>query len=217
MSVPIPESEIKEKVLRFFSRHQIRQYDEGQTIAIPGDSLSGVSYIKKGLILQYSLNAKGEKTILNSFKPGAFYPMSSAINQTPLEYFFEAKEQTTVFLAPIEEACQFIYDNPDVMYNLLSRVYRGTDGLLRSLSLLMGGDAKSRIINELLTFNQRFGTTNGKGDFVLLITEAELGCRTGLSRETISRTLHDLKEKSLVTVKRGKIELHDTVALQALL
>ncbi len=215
--INISKSEIQDKVQRFFSTHQVRHYNGGQTIAVPGDSLSSVSFIKSGRIIQYSLNDKGEKTILNSFKPGAFYPMSSAINQTPLEYFFEAAENTVVQIAPADETCQFLYDNPDIMFNLLSRVYKGTDGLLRTLSLLMGGDAKTRIINELLTYGQRFGTTNGTNGLIIKITESELGSRTGLSRETISRTLHNLKNESLVTVKRGTIEIHDPVSLQKML
>ena len=40
--------------------------------------------------------------------------------------------------------------NPDVVYDLLTRLYRGLDGLLGRMSQLMAGSAKSRLMYELL-------------------------------------------------------------------
>ncbi|MBI2798032.1 Crp/Fnr family transcriptional regulator [Candidatus Saccharibacteria bacterium] len=174
----------------------------------------GVFYLASGTVRQYDITEQGTVIIVNIFKPPAFFPMSWAINQTENSYFFEAMEPVELWLAPREDMVNFTRDNPDVAFNLLSRLYRGTDGLLLKMAHLMGASARSRLMLELIIAAKRFGKPSPKGEIKLNITAGELAAQTGLTRETVSRELQKLKAEKLVRVSFGIIVISNLTALE---
>lgn len=205
---------IKAKVDQFFRQFQKRQYRKGEVLVRADENPPGVFYLKSGTVQQYDITERGTVVILNIFKPPAFFPMSWAINQPDNEYFFEAMEQVELHLVPRDEAVKFIQSNPDVMFNLLSRLYRGTDGLLKRMSHLMGSTAYGRVLLELIIAAHRFGHKSEKGEIRLDMTAGDLAGRTGLTRETVSRELQKLKAEKLVRISLGVIAIPDLTALE---
>ncbi|MFS8118744.1 MAG: Crp/Fnr family transcriptional regulator, partial [Microcoleus sp.] len=157
-----------------------------------------------GLVREYDISYRGDEVVVNTFKQFAFFPMSWAINQTPNKYFYKTETQTELHVVPTEVALEFIKANPDVMLDLLSRIYRGMDGLLGRTVHLMSGTAKSRLVYELIIACSRLVKPNPDGSYTLHMNEIDLPASSGLSRETISREIAKLKERDLVSVT-GKI------------
>lgn len=200
---------VQEKVKEFFQRFPTEEYRKGDVIIFANMNLSSVFYIETGTVVEYDIAAKGVRTILNTFKPRAFFPMSNAVNGIDTPYFFEAERPTQLRRAPAEAAVKFIKQNPDVLYDLLRRTYSGTDGILARMSETMNGDAESRILRELEIILMRFGSEPDEGGDRLTrkVFEIELAERTGLARETVSRAIQRLKTKQLLQVKRGRYVL----------
>ncbi|HSX32616.1 MAG TPA: Crp/Fnr family transcriptional regulator, partial [Candidatus Saccharimonadales bacterium] len=144
----------------------------------------------------------------------AFFPMSLAINQTPNPYVYEAETDTELHQVPASEAVAFLKNNPDVLFDLLSRLYKGVDGMLGRIVHLMAGSAKSRLLYELLIESRRFGSRQPDGSCRLAIKEAELAARAGLSRETVSREIQKLVADDLITISRSGILVRDIGALE---
>lgn len=94
------------------------------------------------------------------------------------------------------------------MYDLLSRVYRGTDGLIGRIVHLMAGTARSRLLYELLIEGRRFGRQAATGT-VIPANETDLSARSGLARETISREIAKLKRENIITVGKDGIIITD--------
>lgn len=206
--------EVASKVESFFANYRARSYPKGQILIMSGDETGYVYYLLSGSVKQYDVTYRGEEVILNIFKPPAFFPMSLAINKVANPYIYEADSPVQLRLAPANEVVAFIKDNPDVMFDLLSRVYRGTDGLLGRMAHLMGSSAKSRLIYELLLEGRRFGKPASDGSCKVKITEKDLGSRAGLSRETVSRELGKLKKEKLVTTSQKDINITNVAALE---
>ena len=198
---------VQQKITDFFTSYPMYTYDKRHTLLVPDEPLSGIFYITEGMIAQYDIAPSGAEVVVNIFKPGAFFPMSWAINRTPNAYFFEAATRATVHRAPVDDTLKFLQDNPDVIFDLLARVYRGTDGLLRRMAHLMGGDAESRLQFELLNAAYRFGEQQQElGKVLVSLSESSLAKHSGLARETVSRTMQTLKAAGLVeTLGRGSI------------
>jgi CRP/FNR family transcriptional regulator len=138
-----------------------------------------------------------------------------AMNKTPNRYFFKADEISEVRMAPADEVVAFIKQNPDVMFNLVSRLYSGIDSLLERIVYLMSGSARSRIIYELVIEANRFGTKITENCYKIHISESDLGARVGVARETVSREVKHLKDKGLVEIVAGNIILKDLASLKA--
>lgn len=210
------DDEVLAKVTHFFASYPLRTFASRQVLVHANETPQSVFYIVEGRVSQYDITPTGNEMVVNVFKPGAFFPMSSVINSTPNPYYFEASADTTVRQAPGNDAVQFLRDNPDVTFDLLARVYRGTDGVLRRMAHLMGGDAHSRLVFELLNAASRFGSVRPDGSVHIPLKEGDLAKQSGLARETVNRCLQSLKAAGLahadpagiVVTQVSKLEAH---------
>jgi len=209
------QNDIRSQITDFFAQYPLRAFKKGETLARPQADLPGVLHLVEGRVSQYDIAPSGNEVVINVFKPGAFFPMSSVINQTPNNYFFEASTAVTVRVAPPADVLRFLQENPDIVLDLLARVYRGTDGVLRRMAHLMGGDAKSRLLFELLNAAHRFGEQQDDGSVFVPLREGDLARHSGLARETISRQMRVLQAEGLVQVVSGGMAIPSVAALES--
>lgn len=197
-------ADVQKKIDAYFSRYPSRTYPKGQILVFGGEDPEHVYYLVKGNVRSYDISYKGDEVIVNIFKPGAFFPMSWAINKKPNKYFFKTETEVTLHVAPPEDAVDFIKANPDVMLDLLSRLYNGIDGILGRLVRLMSGTAKQRLMYELVIECDRSGKLGKSGNYELEISEIDIAARSGLTRETVNREMHKIKTENLVDItKKG--------------
>lgn len=202
------KQDIHSKIEQLFSNSTTKIYTAGSLITLAHQDPKGVMLLVDGIVEQYDITPDGNKMTINMFKPQAFFPMSWAINKTPNDYFYAAATDVTLKQINADQAVQFLHANPDVMFNLLSRVYRGTDAILRRLVLTAGGVASSRLIYELLIEAYRFGEAHGESAKTVRVKRTSLAERSGLARETVSRELHKLQQEGLLTCTNQKIVLY---------
>lgn len=208
------DEEVLKKVEAFFQSYPKRKYPKDQIVIFAHESPEKVFHILSGKISQYDISYRGDEIVVNIFKAPAFFPMNWAINNVENQYFFKTEEETVVRIAPPEDVLKFIQDNPDVMLNLLSRLYKGVDGVLARTVHLMSGSAKSRIIYELIIECRRFGEKVKDGMYRLKISESDVAAHSGLARETVSREIKHLKERKLIEVVGGGIFINDMQKLE---
>jgi len=197
---------VQSTIKNFFTKCPALTVAKGEMLIFADDTVPPVYYLQSGQVAQYAIAENGNKVVVNIFKPGAFFPMSAALNETPnTTHFFEASDDSVVHKVPAQDAVSFLKNNPDVTLDLLKRVYRGTDGLLRKLAELMSGTAQERLLAELSIAEQRFGIQQADGTARINVTERQLAQQTGLARETVSKELGKLEKQGILTLKRGVI------------
>ena len=202
------------KIDAFFNKFKHQMYKKGEILIRADDNPSGIFYLKSGGVKEYCISKKGEEIVLNIFKPVSFFPISWAINNTPNIYYFEAVTDAEIWRAPQKEAVFFLKSNPDVLFNLLSRVYKGTDGIFMRLSMLMSGDAYSRLVTELIIYAKRFGKKLGERLYEIKVAEKDLATQTGMSRETISREIKILRDEGFITFGKNIMIIKDLNLLE---
>ena len=200
------------KIHSFFSAYPLKRTQKGEVMVQAVADPAGIFYLQKGQVQEYDIADNGGQVVINIFKPPAYFPMSWAINRTANQYFFEAATDIEYRLAPAEDVVQFLHDNHDVTFDLLARVYSGTDGLLRRMAHLMGGSARTRLLFELVVQLRRFGALQPDGSYRLKLNEQELAQRVGLSRETVSRELRALN--GLATIDRTGLQVPNLTMLE---
>lgn len=207
-------STIQKKLDSFFFQFTHKKYTKGEILIRADENPSGVLYLTKGHVKVYCISEKGDEIILNSFQPISFFPMSWAINDVPNRYFYEALDEVSLYQAPKNEVLTFVKKNPDVLFDLLGRVFKGVDGMLMRMAYLMGGNAHTRLITEIIIAAKRFGTQNDIG-IVVNTSEKDLALQTGLTRETVSREMSVLKKKGLVSFNKKVLKIMDMDTLTA--
>ena len=206
---------VAEEIEKFFTQFRFQKYKKGEILIQAEQDPGSIFYLKSGLVKHYAISKKGDELVLNIYTPVAFFPMTWAINQSPNHYYWEAVSDVEVWKAPADEVVTFVKENPDVLFDLLSRVYRGTDGLITRMAYLMSGSAYTRLITELIIHAKRFGKKEENGMLVTIeIAEKDLATRAGMTRETISREMKNLKDKGLVSFQKNLLIVHNIDKLE---
>lgn len=200
---------------KFFSKYKLLKYRKGEILIRADDTPSGIFLLKEGVVKQYAISSNGEELVLNIYKPISIFPMASAINNTLPHHYFEAMTPVLVWKAPLKETLEFIKKEPEILLDLLSRIYKGLEGYFLRMEYLMSGSAKVRLITELLIYAKRFGEKLGSSTYInLKLTEKDLASQSGIARETVSREIQKLKEKGLLTYQKRTVVINDLQKLE---
>lgn len=201
-------------VSKFFDSYPIQEFAKGDVLIQADAQPKAVYYIVSGQVVQYDVLPSGDHAVVNVFKAPAFFPINLAISGAPSQYIFEAFTDLAVRRAPSGDVVQFLRDNNDVLFDLLSRVYSGTDGLQRRMVYLMGNDARRRLLLEIVISAERFGEERS-GSIFIAVHEGELATRVGLARETANRALKTLKADGILRVTKDGLEITDLDAVRS--
>ena len=202
---------VSNKLNAFFTNYRASTYKKGEIFLRAGDNPNSVFYLKEGRVKKYAISHKGEEVVVNIFRPISFFPMDLVFTGEENSYYYEAITDCKVWKAPPEEVKEFLKSEPDVLYDLLSRVFKGTGGLEKRMMTLMAGSAYARLLTELIIQTKRFGRKitikdNKRNDSrEVMINEIEMASQTGLTRETVSRAMKVLKKKGLVTFSQNHL------------
>lgn len=206
---------VQQKLDTFFSQYECFKYKKGRII-ISGDVMpKGVVYLKEGVVRNYSISAQGEKITLNIYKSPSFFPMSWVLNDSLNSSYYEAITDVAIYISPRKKFLSYIEKENSVLLDLLKRIYKGLDGYFQRMEYLMIGNAKARLISELVIIAKRFGEKEeSKKSVKIKFTQQELSSQTGISRETISRELGKLAKKNLVAYKDSVLVIKDLENLE---
>lgn len=193
------------KLNDFFSQFKLLHYKKDEIILRPDDTPSGVFYLCKGYVRLYSVSQAGEELTLIIFKPEDFFPMVWAISNTENIYYFEAITQVELWRAPREQFLDFIKINPDVFFDLTSRILIRLGGLLERMEYLVFGSAYQKVASILVICAQRFGLKVGKGIKIPVpLTHKDIANLVGITRETASLEIKKLERKGFIH-SRGRL------------
>ena len=202
------DNDITKKLDTFFKKYKPQQFKKGEILIRADDDPAGIYYLEEGLVRRYSITGNGEELMLNIYKPHSFFPMSWAMSDVHNTHFYEAMTQASTWRVPKEDMLRFIKQEPDVLYDLLRRVYIGIEGLWTHIEHLMSGNAYAKLLTAVIIIAKRFGK-HEKDNIVIILNmkEKDLAAYAGMSRETASRELQLLKQKNLISYDKGTITI----------
>lgn len=199
------DKSLKNKLEQFFQQFTLLSFKKSEIILRAGETVAGIFYLKKGLVRQYVLSKKGEILVFHIFRPGSFFLMMWALNDTPNTYYFDALTPVEVWRAPLSSVRKFIKNEPELLFDLTKRLLYGLDGLLKRFEYLVLDPAYAKVALLLSYFAKTFGEKNGDGIAIKLpITHKEIASWIGTTRETASLQIEDLKRRGFIA-SRGRI------------
>jgi len=197
--------EIAFKIDQEFSKYPLRTHSKGTVLVHIGETTPYLFYVKEGSVKKYNTSYRGEEKVIHIFKPPVLLPMTPLLTGFPSHFLFKADEVVTLHMVPIEKALDYFKTHADVLFGLLSWSYRVIDGLQGRIFQFMAGNAKSRVLYELIYECRRFAAKSADNSYLLTIGISNLAARCGLSRETVSREISKLKTHGLIESKGQSI------------
>lgn len=206
-----------DKLENFFSNYTLLTIAKNKIIIEPGEEISNIYYLKKGLVRQYSLSTEGSEMIVHIFRPMSYFPMMLLLGSKENGYYFQAIEDCLVYKAPGEEVISFIKKDSEILFDLTKRFASGIAGLLSRLENLTFRNMESRIASILLYFGSHFGENEkGKIRINIPLTHKEMAEWIGVSRETISRKMKQMQKNDLIDYGGKSITILDWKRLEDL-
>lgn len=203
------------KLETFFGQFRYLHYKKGAAILHAGDEPPGVFYLAHGYVRLYSISKDGEELTLIVFKPEDFFPMMWAVNDTPNDYYLEAMTTCELYRAPREEFVDFMKQNPDVEFDLMSKILVRLGGLLSRMEYLAFGNAYQKVASIILICAERFGKqVRGRVEIRVPLTHKDVANFIGMTRETASIEIKKLERKNLITFRGRHIIVKNASALR---
>lgn len=196
------EEHIRSKIARFFYKYPQVHLEAGDTLIHAEYQPTHVYFLITGQVKQSDISKKGTELVLNVFHNPSFFPVTWALNRSHNIYAYTAVTAIDAHKAPIEDVLEWLKSEQDVMLDLLMRLQSGLEGVMRRLAYAMSGTAQEKLLLEIITSGERFGTKQGDG-FSLEMSINELAARCGVARETASRELSILRQDNLLSTRSG--------------
>lgn len=210
------QTKIQHKLLSYFKQHQLLTIKTSCLLISPNVIPKGVYLLTKGEVRCYAISKDGDDITINTYKPFSFFPMRWATKGTPERYFYESTKGCELYLSPKRNFLDFITQNPDVLLDLLDRIYTGLEGYMLRMESLLSGNAYVRLLLHLMIHIKRSREyKENQINFPMNIRQKLLASETGLSRETVARQLKILKQKNIFSSSKSSIKSINISAFEA--
>lgn len=211
------ESQLVSKLEQFFQSSPVFSYKKRTLIFRPDDIPASVFYIKNGYVRVYRISEEGEELTLTILKPKDFFPLSYGINTVAHPYLLEAITPIELWKAPQEQFLHFIKSNPELLYELTTRILVRFDGVLSRMENLLFCNAYIKVAATLLMCAKGFGEDYYGNTLVKVpLTHRDIATLVGITRETTSLEMKKLEKQGLLTKSGRFIIVKDMKRLESL-
>jgi len=205
-----------EEIEPIISLAQNRRYQNGTHIFMQGDPLTNVYFIYKGTIKIYRTDLHGKEQIINVLQPGNMFPHQGFFRQDNYPAHAEVLEDALLIYIPIHLFENFLINHPEICIKLFRVLGDLIVDLQNRLEEKMLHNTYEQIILLLLRLSKQSGIETKNGDIRLKthFTNRELANMIGSSRETVSRTLSQLRKNKLIHLDSSGTMVIDREQLQ---
>lgn len=193
-----------------------RVYSRDSHIFMQGDPLINVYFIHSGKVKIYKTDLDGNEQIVNILQNGDMFPHQGFFRQDDYPAHAEAIEDVDLVYIPIQSFERFILNHPEICVKLFRILGDIIVDLHNRLEEQILHNTYEQIIMLLLRLAKNHGTymTGKKVQITTQFTNRELANMIGSSRETVNRTLTQLRKKGFIQTNQAGFLLLSTDALK---
>jgi len=191
-------------------------YPTGALLFLEKQDARGVFVICEGEVKLSISSSEGKTLILRIAKPGEILGLMSVISGKPYELTAETLHPCEVTFVHRNDFLRFVAQHPEAsaaMVKQLSSNYHGACEQLRTVGL--SASAPAKLARLLLEWSAGAEETKLGTRIMLPLTHEEIAEFIGSTRETVTRTLSDFRDRRLVTLKGSTLLILNRVALES--
>lgn len=185
--------------------------EKGGEIAGQGDEARYCFQVVEGCARSVRRLEDGRRQVSDFLLPGDIFGLNSIDRH---EFAAEAVTAVTIRRLNLLTVELRAEEDPGFSQRLRRHVTLQAKAMRNRLVVLGRMTAAERIASFLLEMNERLGST-GRGVVDLPMCRGDMADYLGLTIETVSRCLTDLKRSGAIAVKGARIAIHDRRALAA--
>ncbi|WP_024350991.1 Crp/Fnr family transcriptional regulator [Aurantimonas coralicida] len=193
---------------------QVREVGRNETISHEGDRVDHCMLVVNGFVARYQDTREGMRQILSFYVPGDI-PDLQTLHLATMDHSVASITAGKVAMIPHGA----LHDICDRNSRIASALWRETlidAAIARTWLRCLGRQqAHSRIAHILCELYTRLNAVGlAEHPIRMPFTQAEFADATGLSVVQVNRTLRELREEELITVRKREMVVHDLARLQ---
>jgi CRP/FNR family transcriptional regulator, cyclic AMP receptor protein len=192
-------------------------YPAGAVLFVEGQAPRGVYMLCKGRVKLTMASPTGKTVIVRVVEAGELLGLHSAVSGGAHEVTAETLQPCQVDFIRREDFNRLLQQRGDALTNAMqqfSNYYRAACHQIRYLGLTPSATEKMACFLLESALN---GQETPKGiRFNLSLTHEEIAQVIGVTRETVTRALTDLRTKMLISTKGPSVLIRDKAALEAM-
>jgi CRP/FNR family cyclic AMP-dependent transcriptional regulator len=196
-------------------------YKKGEFVIRPGETPSGVFYIKSGLVKAYDITKYGEENLLIIRKPDEILGLTWAITGQNRNIIYATLAPTELFQITRDQFVNFLRTTPEAALPLIDMVVDMYRLHSERIITLEYRSVRERLISFLLSTAKRFGEEDEELDdsaAVVLqvpLKHQDIASSISATRETTSRELAYLERQGLISRDQSIVTLLDIAKLRS--
>lgn len=179
---------------------KFRTQPKGTHVFFQDEPMTNVYFINWGKIKIYKTDINGKEQIINVLTAGDMFPHQGFLEKGNYPAHAVVYEEAMLLYIPINDFQNVLIEHPEICMKLLQMQSRLIADLQVRLGEKIMNDTREQIIKLLLRLTQSHGEKLENGNIVLTtpFTNQELANMIGSSRETVSRTLSNLRRQKMI-------------------
>lgn len=191
-------------------------YPSDAVLFVEGEAPRGIYVLCKGRVKLTMTSAEGKTMILRIVKPGEVLGLHAVVSGKAYQSTAETIEPCQVNFVRRDDFLRFLSQNSEASIHAaqqLSGDYQTACDQIRSLGLTHS--ASEKLARFLLETSAKGQETKQGIRVRLTMTHEEIGQMIGTSRETVTRTLGEFREKQLLVRNGSMLIIQDRAALES--
>jgi CRP/FNR family cyclic AMP-dependent transcriptional regulator len=191
-----------------------RTFDPGQIVFREGDASDTCYVVRSGRARAVREHPDGRTITLATFGPGDFFGELAMFEDERRSATVEAVQRTSVVAVLGPDMRRLMAEHPAISIRLvvaLGRRLRETNDRLAKQSFQTVQSRVAVVLSELVA--QAVAAGSSEEEVLLTATQADLAKLAGSSRESASRFLAVLERAGVISQGRGRLVVHDPMAL----
>jgi CRP-like cAMP-binding protein len=197
--IPLFKGLSREEITPFADVAQMRLYRSNMYIYMEEDPLDRVFFIHSGKVKIYKTDLTGKEQIISILGPGEMFPYNGFFRGGHYTAHAEVLEDAHLIIIPIECFEEILISRPGLCVKIFRVLGDRIVDLQGRLEDQILHNTYEQIILLLIRLCQTNGTKTGNGyKYTSRFTNRDLANMIGTTRETVSRTITQLKRKDYI-------------------
>lgn len=212
--VPVFETLAAADLARIATLVVPRSYAPAQVIFREGDNSDTCYVLREGHVRVTRAHADGRSITLANFGPGDIFGELAMFDDEKRSATVEAIDDVRAVAILGPDMRRLMREHADLSYKLVVALGRRLRQANERLARQSFQTVQSRVATVLIQLVEQARSEGaGEHDVLVTTTQADVARLAGSSRESASRFLAVLERAGVVTQGRGRITVHDPVAL----
>jgi len=210
------EAHLSERTLEGLDRiKHATSYPEGSVIFVEGQVPRGVYILCQGRVKMMNANRDGKTFIMKIAQPGEILGLHAVVTGCPYELTVETLQPAQLAFISRADFIRFIKEHGDACLHVaqqLSNDCQSAYEVIRSIGL--SHSVSEKLARLLLQWCCDGRVSDGAIRLKLALTHEEVAQLIGTTRETVTRTLGELRKKHVLELNGSTLIIRNRAALE---